>query len=241
MSSYLVIFHNTHYFQFGLVVALPFVGVSWELLPKWRRTSGIPPPKGCASSSLKFLVELANDRHWHTPLEWLENALLFAYQKKSKTTKKISAAANFQLHQIIESRIRIPVFESVSARIRGLPVCTCTLLRWGADKEFPPFSSFSISKNSLCLWRLLRFVVRLLPTFNYLESFHILNLLACCLCPDFFCCLHLLFPPKVSLFSLELLLLSAGRSVQQWGLWKGFRIVAKGALFRGFTVFRRRR
>lgn len=112
--------------------------------------------------------------------------LCSSHIKRSRNHKENLSSGKFSA----TSNHRVPYpYPRIRIRICPYPGPSCLHLHPSTlrgRQRISPFSSFSISKNSLCLWRLLRFVVRLLPTFNYLESFHILNLLACCLCPDFF-------------------------------------------------------
>lgn len=203
MSSYLVIFHNTHFLC---------TCVLWLRLLCGRVDSDCYPFQngdglwGLFSPDRRMHCRFFEVFRWigkwqaaglGVSCSWvcstLENALI---SKEVETTKKISAA-NFQLHQIIESRIRIRIRIRSRAPVSLSPVCTCT----------PPHSAVPLLRQRISpifqlhiafLWRL-RFV-RLLPTFNYFQSFHILNLLACCLCSDFSAALFL-FLQKFLCFS----------------------------------------
>lgn len=105
-----------------------------------------PRTGGCTAASLKFSVELANDRRRDWGLAALECAArwkMLSYQKKSKPQRK----SQRQIFSYIKSSSPVSVFASVFVVVRPylsalfapaplrIPQCPCL------DKEFPPFSN----------------------------------------------------------------------------------------------------
>jgi len=122
-----------------------------------------------------------------TPLECAPRWKMLSYQKKSKPQRK----SQRQIFNYIKSSSPVSVLQFVSVVVSPYlsPVCTCTPRHPQHPFHLPPLrgrqriSLYFPTPRRFSLATAVRSF--LLPTFNYLQSFHILNLLACCLCSDF--------------------------------------------------------